>query len=92
MADGWGEIMDVRAQQATAMHERTTDTMTRRQRAQRVYEWLRSTNPHLPQSDKVSAYEGVSFAFGPEQFGTVTLTVVVEVPDMPMPPEVESHG
>jgi hypothetical protein len=60
-------------------------TLTRRQRAQAVYEWLRAANPHLPAPEKVLA-DGVAFHFGPDQLATVALTVVIEMPDVPLPP------
>jgi hypothetical protein len=62
------------------------DSLTHRQRATAIYEWLRTTNPHLPPAEKVGAYDGVAFKFGPEQVGSVTLTVLVDVPDSPPMP------
>jgi hypothetical protein len=57
----------------------------RRKQSQAVYEWLRSANPHLPPADRVSAELPVELAFGPDHVTTVTLTVVVALPDAPMP-------
>lgn len=47
------------------------------------YNWLRSYNPHLPNADTVVAGPGIRVEMGPEQVGTISLTVYVNIPTIP---------
>lgn len=50
------------------------------QRALEMYEFMRLGNPHLPEASKVSAWQPITITFGPEHVTTMTITVVIELP------------
>ena len=46
----------------------------------RIYAQLRTANPWLPEPEHV-AVDGLTLSGGPQEFTTLTLTVLIEVPD-----------
>lgn len=50
-------------------------------RALHMYNFLRIGNPHLPEPNKVAAFEPMKLQFGPEIISTLTLSLIVDLPE-----------